>query len=110
MLSSILSRSENNLVWNSGNSPVLPAGGWFYDFLLLKCRGGVGKPSKEMSLSCLKEMNKSSICFSGNKCSSKRTETVPKSLKYVINSLTRNWGSVPVTNMGFVRLKADHEL
>lgn len=101
--------SENNTVWNSAYSPILLIEGRSYAFPLLKCRGGVGKPSKEMFLLFLKQMNKSSICFSEDKWSSKKTETVPKPLKYdVTDSLTSNWGSL-VTNTSLVRLKADHE-
>lgn len=110
MLLFIFFRFENNLVWNLVNFLVLLVGGWFYDFLLLKCRGGVGKLFKEMFFLCLKEMNKFSICFLGNKCFFKRIEIVFKFLKYVINLLIRNWGSVLVINMGFVRLKVDYEL
>lgn len=90
--------SENNTVWNLAYSPILLTGGRFYGFPLLKCRGGVGKPSKEMFLSFLKQMNKSSICFSEDKWSSKkkrkRKKKLPKSLKYyVTDSLTSDWGS-----------------
>lgn len=96
---------ETAFYQNSVYSQTLLTGGKVLWLSIVKMRRWHWKTIKRnVPLIFLEPMNKSSICFVENKRSSEGTEAVPKPLKYVT---VAGGADVPVTNTGFVGLKAN---